>query len=384
MIWQPLLPAWLIVFAGATAAAAALWCTWRSHALTGAARVWLIGLRVAVVAALVVILLGPRELTQAASESGHAEVAVAVDESASMTRSDIAPTRYAHALDLWLSDTNAQQLAAAGAMSTHGFAGDVTVKSLAQLRATTPAGTDSHILRAVRQLVTSGPAERRAVVLISDGHDTRFSANARVAERVIGLAVARGIRIFVAPVGTRAAEVDLAVRVIARPDELFDDQPVRIEATVQRSHTTVQEAVATLWVDGVATRSVRAAFAKGEASRRIAFDHTPQVLPDRPRRTIDYAVRVEPLPGEADQTNNEDHALVRVVGRRMAVLLLEGQPHWDTRFFAAALADDPQVVLTTMHAVTADRVMMSRPTDDGATEDVSVTLPLRDAMLRRF
>lgn len=384
MMWQPLLPVWLIAVAGAGACAVALWWTWRSRALTPAARLWLVGWRAAVVAALVVMLLGPRQMNEASREPRNVEVAIAVDTSASMTRTDLEPTRYAHGLATWLTDANTRHLAEASTVTAYGFAGDIAVQSIPQLRATAPTGSESHIIRAVRQLVASGPAQRRAVVVISDGHDTRFTEDAQAVDRVMGLAVAMGIRVFVAPVGTEATEADLAVRVIARPDELFDEQPVRIEATVQRRHTDTRQTTATLWVDGVATQTIRAAFAEDQASRRIVFDHTPQVLPDRPQRTIDYAVRIDRLSGETDTANNEDHGLVRMVGRRIAVLLLEGEPHWDTRFFSAALADDPQVVLTTLHAVTADRVMMSRPGDDGSTDDVTVTLPLRDAVLNRF
>jgi hypothetical protein len=70
-----------------------------------------------------------------------------------------------------------------------------------------------------------------------------------------------------------------------------------------------------------------------------------------------YELRVEPFPGEATKTNNSATYVVRVVNEPIRVLVLEGKPYWDSKFFTRTLATDPAVALDCVVKLTEKRLM---------------------------
>jgi hypothetical protein len=62
-----------------------------------------------------------------------------------------------------------------------------------------------------------------------------------------------------------------------------------------------------------------------------------------------YELRVPPEPDEADTANNERAVFLRSVGRKVRVLVVEGQPFWDTKFLVQSLKRNTNVELTAVY-----------------------------------
>jgi hypothetical protein len=69
-----------------------------------------------------------------------------------------------------------------------------------------------------------------------------------------------------------------------------------------------------------------------------------------------YSVSIDPLADELEQRNNEVAVFVEVTAGRFKVLLLEGQPFWDTKFIAQSLRKDERIELTQITQVTPSRI----------------------------
>ncbi len=382
LTWHPPLAPWAVVL-GAAAAMAAAWLTWRHRQVGPVSRMGLIAMRIAAIGALAVVLLGPQRPSAITAPTERLEAAILVDTSASMNHDDISPTRFGFALRNALNRAAISAMEQAANISLHRFDENSTPTSIEELRDHTPDGKATHLIRALRALVVEGPADRRAIVVLSDGRDTRATPDGRFVDYVIDLARTRDVSIFAVPLGQADPGRDVSVQLRDRRSGLFDGEQAELIATVRRRGGDDEPIAVTLRADGKIIETAHMHFQPGEPARRIEFRHTPTTQPDLPTRMVHYAARVEPLDGETDPTNNTGHALVGLLGRRISVLLLEGVPHWDTRFFARALEADPQVTVTTVHAVTADRVIMTRPSEDGE-RDVPVDLPISEAMLGEF
>src|SRR6185436_8778111 len=68
-----------------------------------------------------------------------------------------------------------------------------------------------------------------------------------------------------------------------------------------------------------------------------------------------YVFRVPAQPEEGDTANNERAVFLRSVGAKVRVLVAEGQPHWDTKFLVQGLKRDPNVDLTAVYRLNAQR-----------------------------
>src|SRR6185436_8305623 len=68
-----------------------------------------------------------------------------------------------------------------------------------------------------------------------------------------------------------------------------------------------------------------------------------------------YVFRAPAQPEEGDTANNERAVFLRSVGAKVRVLVAEGQPHWDTKFLVQGLKRDPNVDLTAVYRLNAQR-----------------------------
>ncbi len=70
-----------------------------------------------------------------------------------------------------------------------------------------------------------------------------------------------------------------------------------------------------------------------------------------------YEIHAETPSEEVTTVNNTAAVLVRVIDEPVRVLLLEGQPYWDTKFLIRTLAADPSVELTSVVRMTEGRLL---------------------------
>jgi len=100
--------------------------------------------------------------------------------------------------------------------------------------------------------------------------------------------------------------------------------------------------------------------------------------------TFEYLVAAAPLPGEVEPGNNKQSVFVEVTAQRLKVLLLEGEPFWDTKFLAHSLRRDerlglaqvtqiaPGRVETLLTRIDADMPTLPRSIDDLRAYDVVI------------
>jgi uncharacterized membrane protein len=67
-------------------------------------------------------------------------------------------------------------------------------------------------------------------------------------------------------------------------------------------------------------------------------------------------VKVEPLSGEENLSNNSLSRLVNVSGRKMRILYFEGEPRWEYKFMRRAVEDDKNVELISMLRTTPNKI----------------------------
>ncbi len=375
--FEPLLSIELIVLCALAALAVCLTTLRRCPTLSLSKRVWLFAWRLLAVCGLVIVLLGP-VTTSTQDQASKATFRLLMDTSASMNHDDIQPSRYRHAMDRWLGPKQLEALRAHADLAVFTFDRDLRATNLGALSSAVPTGSHTRLIDAVQRQLRSN-ATHDPLIIFTDGHDNQHAADSAATHKAISLAQAKGIPLYTVPLGEETSPVDLRVELHATPQAVFEDEPANLTATIHQAGLEQAPVSVSLTADGVPLQTIHTNIDPARTTQQVTFTHTPKGNAS----IIDYQVNVPTLDGEAHHHNNTAHALVRMTGRRIHVLLLEGEPHWDTRFFSQAMLEDPQVSLTRLHAVTADHVIMSRVGDD-ENIDVPIALPLTDATLREF
>jgi len=372
-------------------------------------------LRIAALLALAAIWLGPAIPQPDPRPAGDdrpdpPDLLVLLDTSASMSLADQAGrTRFERMVNPWRLGHAPDQTTGHDATTFHDildlanvltFAFDKRVRPVA-LTDPLPGPRDdapTAMLDAVEALARRAapspdrpadpsPRPRPTMLLISDGHDTALDRPADPDAAVADLAdrlAARGITLFAAA-PPRDAEPALDYRVIATTpaDAVFTDAPVEVDARIaRRGDAETRSLAAELLADGRVVQTATVTFDTGQRRRTLTFRHETQPAPSpdttsppdrddqpdaepraRPRAPAAaaavYTVRLTPPAGDRSPANNADSVVVRRMGRPMRLLLLEGEPGWPSRFLVDALRGDERVLLTSVHAVTADRTIVA-------------------------
>ena len=189
--------------------------------------------------------------------------------------------------------------------------------------------------------------ERCAVVLVSDGQHN-FGGSPLETAKVAG---GRNIPIFTVGIGALERPNDLAVLDVVAPQSVFFEDRVKGEVLLkddmpagQAFTLKIEEDGQTLWEKSLVTeRSSR---------RKIEFDFPIQELVAAKRRKtaageytsfpLTLTVRIPPLPGEKEITNNTSVIRFRSVTQKHKLLLLDGRPRWEFRYLRNLFERNPQ------------------------------------------
>jgi hypothetical protein len=305
-----------------------------------------LALRALIILALLGIMLNPQWLLSR-SRTEKPKLVVLLDSSASMATRDVAgESRFATALQTLGYPATLAALNRNFVLDFRQFDRTVRPAELAQLAGQTPVGDASEIGRSLMSVVSElgdGPAQA-GVLLISDGRatapDTLDAAQ---------LALARSVPLWTWTVGGPVPQHDLWIEAPSAEALAFSGEDVDLTAT--------------LHADGYPNRSFKVDLLKDD--KVIA---TKECLPDtngvarislRVKAPDDgeqrYVFRVPPEPDEADTANNEHAVFLRAVGRKARVLVVEGQPYWDTKFLVQSLKRNTNVELTAVYRLNATR-----------------------------
>lgn len=305
-----------------------------------------LSLRALIVGALVLVMLNP-QLVLSRQRTEKPKLVVLLDASASMATPDAGgQTRFAAATKVLGNATTLSRLSKEFILDFREFDRIARPAEMARMTDRTPAGDASEIGKSLMSVVSElGDTKAQAgVLLVSDGRatapDTLDAAQ---------LALARSVPLWTWTVGGPVPRRDLWIETPSSEALAFCGEEVDLTATLHadgypnRSFTvdllTNEKVVATREclpdTNGVARISVRV--------------QAPDAGEQR------YVFRVPPEPDEADTANNERAVFLRSVGRKVRVLVVEGQPYWDTKFLVQSLKRNTNVELTAVYRLNATR-----------------------------
>ncbi len=317
-------------------------------------------LRVAAIAGVVGILLRPMRVEPAKAEGAKPVFAIVLDSSASMKTADVDGVPRYQAVSAALEET--QDALIRGLATDHDlrvFRFDkelepATFQDLTQ--AAEPQGMTTDIGAALMQAAASAANRPSSGLLfISDGRD---NARGDVEQAAIYLK-SRKVPVWTVPVGSDTESKDLFVTARLSQNFLFVNQPATLKATLSQSGYADWYAKVNLYRDGeyVTTQQVMLRGNTGVAEFPIEEDH---------KGVYRYSIKVEPLPDEADTSNNDRTIFARVVDEKSRVLFVEARPYWDSKFLLRALQQDPNLEVTSIFQLTPNKVfsVAEKPTGD--------------------
>ncbi len=370
VVWHPVLPPWAIVLLVLILSALAVMEYAKRSVSTGRRmmRLVLVALRLVSIVILAIILAGPTRQTAVAGGNERPRLAVLVDVSGSMHVRDVKEkSREEVAFDRAFQVVDSPAIARLFDTSLDGF--DTAITPLDPSKRAGGRPTDTLLLDIVRDQVDklAGSPAGSAILVISDGRDT----SGRPVDPVIESAKASGLRIHTMPLGgaTLTDNVWLGAK-IDRPTFLLN-QPGQLQVSVwsarERDITVAAEA------DGQVDR-VPIHLAAGVM--------VPVTVPLRTQTPGERRVKIslEGLPAEI--TPQPQHVFYEVLSKRIKVLILAGEPDWNTKFIAQALRRDERIELVSAAALTAGRVeVIATRSDVSAVPTTPQELALFDVII---
>jgi len=316
----------------------------------------LIVLRSGVILLLALLLINPVATLTAPQAKRKAPFLLLLDTSRSMTTRDVptvsAPeTRWQAARQATLDNhVLLEALAQRYQVRVYGFDARAAAADIGVLRALeSPHGDHTSLGDALTQAVGANrPAGASGsfggVLLVSDGRDNGQTSPLDAARTAKSL----GFPVYTLCVGQETKAQD--IEVVAQRPQVFAEPGQQIEITADVRDTGIPRGPVTVELlrDGkrVAAQNLTLSPGRHEVSFPVVEAH---------RGFCRYAIACSPLPGETDLTNNRANVFLNVMDSHARVLLLEGQPTWDSKFLAQALRDDPTIRLDSVYQLTDTR-----------------------------
>lgn len=306
---------------------------------------WPLLLRVVAVLGLGWVLLG-YSLTRPSTTSDAAppKLTILIDQSLSMAEEDVvispndpAVSRHQAVIDAYLQQSELATLREVADVELIAFDDQLRTASIPWQA---PEGKATTLYRAVAQ------TRADATLILSDGHDTTRELT-RVDTSPAG-------RLFAVPVGAPRSAPDLALQAWPESDRLFEDQSTTITASIQQSGFEGQTAVIELLNEGELIDSQTVTLTRRSTTAR--FSVTPPLETGSAVQANHYTARVRLAEGdESYPDNNAEDIFIQTSRGQIKVLLLEGEPYWDTRSLARLITNHPRFDLTALYAYGNER-----------------------------
>lgn len=295
----------------------------------------LLAMRWFFIAAVALLLMGPSVMPPPAVSEERPCLTIVLDTSASMQVADVeGQSRYRHAVQHWLE---ARQLASwRERMNVRVMTFDAKPRVAEPANLRPPEGDETRLIEGLLAILGDMTSGSGALLLLSDGRDTQ----SRPAHEAVQLARAKSLPIFAVPLGGPSLQRDIALAALPMQEYLLAKEEGQIRVTI--AHTGVRDSATMLRLrcDG-----------RELMTQPIHFDGSEPVtvmLPVRQEEPghYEYEVSIDPVEGEIESRNNHRTLFVSVTAGRLKVLLLEGRPHWETKFLAQSLRKDDRLELT--------------------------------------
>lgn len=171
------------------------------------------------------------------------------------------------------------------------------------------------------------------IVLFSDGQHTGGLPPLEAAEA----AAKAGAPIFPVAPGSSTRLQDLSIVDVFTCGLISVGDTAKVTVTLESQGLDGQSVEVQL-LDGEEILDSKSLFLRGAEQQRIELSFKAS----QPG-TLYLKVNIPPLPEESEElhANNSDMAVVRVSGKRLKVLFIDGLPRWDFRFLKNSLRRDP-------------------------------------------
>jgi hypothetical protein len=298
--------------------------SWRGLAGGGRIRAaFLLLLRLAAIAGLVVVLMRPMTLRSREVRTVYPVFSLLVDNSASMKTEDIEGKARKTAVAETMKSAGAdfsRAMSEKYLLKAYEFSDRLqpsAIEKIAEAGETMPGETD--LGAALMNAANAASGQRQiGMLLISDGRANSGAGAAGVSEAARYLR-SQKVPVWTVSLGTAVETKDLYVTARLNQNYLFARQPGLVKVSVSQSGFENWYAKVNLYREGEYVTSQQVMLKGGGA--QIDFP-----VREEARGLYKYTVEVENLPGEADQANNKRSIFARVVDSKTQVLVVEARP----------------------------------------------------------
>ena len=187
------------------------------------------------------------------------------------------------------------------------------------------------------------------IFILTDGQSNSGSPPSAAAE----LARQTNVPLYIYGVGISQPK-DIALASIFSQDICFVDDEVPVVVRLRSTNLGGKQGKVTLKL-GDQTVDTKDADLADDAEQVVSMQFTPK----KPG-IYDLTASADPLPEEANRTNNTDSKKIRVIDGKIKVLLVEQYPRWEFKYLQALLTRDRRVDLKT-YLVEADPILATLP-----------------------
>lgn len=362
---NPLIPMEYVVLLAIAALTAVGWVSW--HSTRRAPDRWRVAVtacRILAVGGVLLLLLNLGR-QQERIQTLDASWAIMLDESASMRFADVdAGSRFQAARQI--ANEAFKQSKDPKKIKLYGFSETVVQRDADALVEQRPDGGDTQIVESGLNLLlrekTRG-SKLLGILLLSDGRQPV----ARPPEPLALRAAAQNIPIFPVVLGGPVPSKDLALKLSRRRFVCFAGQPfaLRGEAVNHRMGPVSAE----IFLRDGAGKTLDQTRLLVRDNERIPFQFS--LTPDKPGY-YEYILETPLRQGESDRANNSAGLGVFVLSERLNVLMLEGEPYWDTKFLSHLLRAQTNISMTAVFRVAEDKFFKVATGADMRSSDTDV------------
>jgi uncharacterized membrane protein len=364
-------PSWIWLALGAAALGLLVYFLYirPGYRINSKTKIGLIGLRAALLALLLIILMRPVMVVPSIIPKS-ASVAVIVDDSRSMRLTDENGRSRIDAAKEILAPGHqfARGLDEKFKVGLYSFSsGASKIKDASELKA---EGSVTDIVNALRETVNDQSASSlSAIVLLSDGGaNTSRDLGAELRELR-----SKNIPVFTIGVGNPSRFKDAEMSRVTTPRRVLTGSAVIADALVRLNGYPSSKVIVAISEDGRALKT-QTLDVKGGEAETLTVEFTPSA-PGAHR----YTFEVKPLDGEMTVENNAQDTLIEVTNDRPKVLYFEGEPRWEYGFMRKALAKNEKNLVLVSSLRSADGKFYRQGVESG--DELATGFPTTDEEL---
>jgi hypothetical protein len=369
LVFDPILPAAVIAALGALLVILTVRIYWRVGASIGTWRnLTLLLFRITGIAVVVLLLLQPSRRDFLPPPTKDRVTLIGLDTSLSMKQSDVGNESRFDAAKNLLQESGAvtpSGMSADPRLRLFGFSDDARplLQSIFDL---VPTGKTTLFHKSINTMLSTpaGDEAVNAVILLTDGHDFEMVNPVKT-----GIAAHnREAPIYAVALGKQGNVRDVAVRITGFQPYCYVKQKARIDATLRLIGCELEDLTVQLLRQGQVVQTKRVN-AQQLQELPVEFEVTEPGVGQ-----YEYEVRAQPLENEVDTANNSAITYLNVIDQQIRVLVLEGEPYWDTTFLQRSLMRNDKLDVDALIRYGPNLVRAIRKTPDAGELHLPETL----------